>query len=114
MSKTNPFAALLPQLKAKGVHTVKVEYSGSGDGGSVDEVICACKDIEEPIEIGEELHGLLIDAANQLIDEKHAGWENNDGGFGTMKLDVSTGEFEWVHNENYTASDTNTYTATLK
>ncbi len=66
---------------------VEVEYSGSGDEGFVNDVIYAFEgepyDIEDP-DLREEIENFTDD----ILDEKHGGWEINEGGEGRLDIDI--------------------------
>ena len=105
---------MLPMLTAHGVKKVKVSFSGSGDSGEVDGAEID-DDYDHPLLKqhftvmgdtttwkGEELgfvteEGLvdktiaeiMDDVANAYADETGVDWYNNDGGFGSVELDLS-------------------------
>jgi hypothetical protein len=92
---------VVPQLKAIGVANVEAAYSGYGDSGAIDGVQyrdAAGERVERelvPGTLSEELE-------NVLYEFLPAGFEINDGGQGTLTLDVSTGRLTLEHQENYT------------
>jgi hypothetical protein len=43
------------------------------------------------------------------LEERHAGWENNDGAFGTFVFDVAGRTITLEHNERFTDVTTSTH-----
>lgn len=105
---------MLPMLKAHGVKKVHVTFSGSGDSGEVDGAEIDDKYdhplLQQHFTVmgdtttwkGEELgfvneEGLvektiaeiMEDVANAYADETGVDWYNNDGGHGSVELDLS-------------------------
>ncbi len=69
-------------LEGLGVKTVTVHYDGEGDDGSIEDV-----DFEpEPAAgIPNGIDDVIRDAAYDFLPD---GWENNEGSFGTLEIDV--------------------------
>jgi len=94
---------IIPALMASGVANVEAAYSGYGDSGAIDGVQYRDKSgfrVERekiPAALTEELE-------NVLYEFLPAGFETNDGGQGTLTLDVQTGTVKLEHEENYTKS----------
>ena len=87
-------------LLGKGVTTVTVTYSGSGDSGGFDDFNYeggpeAIEDELVEIEDGkggtktESLRQVIEVTLDRLLDSEHAGWENNDGAEGTLRRGTS-------------------------
>jgi hypothetical protein len=95
--------AILPALMASGVANVEAAYSGYGDSGAIDGVQFRDKSgvrVERdkiPTALTEQLE-------NVLYEFLPAGFEINEGGQGTLTLDVQTGTVKLQHEENYTES----------
>src|SRR5579862_8591321 len=68
---------LCAQLRECGATRVIVRYSGSGDSGCIDEIDYLPEGIALPKALEDRLEG----AADNYCP---AGYENNDGGFGTL------------------------------
>ncbi len=94
---------IIPALMASGVANVEAAYSGYGDSGAIDGVQFRDKAglrVERekiPAALTEKLE-------NVLYEFLPAGFEINDGGQGTLTLDVQTGTVKLEHQENYTES----------
>ena len=74
---------IIPKLRALGVRKLTVNYSGSGDEGSVDGM-----DVEpEGLAIPEELEKQICDLADEFLYSEHGTWEDGDGGTGTIVID---------------------------
>jgi hypothetical protein len=103
---------ILPGFKSLGVANIEVSYSGYGDDGSIDGVQYRDKT------------GIRVDRQTiptQLIEDLEqcvytylpAGFEINDGGQGTLTIDVQLAKVTIAHQENYTESRDSTREFTL-
>jgi hypothetical protein len=103
---------ILPGFKSLGVANIEVSYSGYGDDGSIDGV-----QYRDPT-------GIRVDRATipeKLIEDLEscvytylpAGFEINDGGQGTLTIDVQASKVTLTHETNYTASESTTKEFTL-
>ena len=114
--------ALIPQLKAAGIAYVVAYYDGSGDSGQIEEVhfFDATADQDEVYgarSIG-DISGnskpapLLTDAIDldPIFDNLcPPGYENNDGGFGAVILDVEGAKIRVNSAARFTDYDTDDY-----
>ena len=98
---------ILPQFRRLGVANIEVSYSGYGDDGSIDGI-----QYRDPT-------GIRVDRATipeKLIEDLEscayeflpAGFEINDGGQGTLTIDVGAAKVTIQHQENYTESHDST------
>ena len=105
-------AEILPRFRVLGVANIEVSYSGYGDSGAIDGV-----QYRGPT-------GIRVDRASipaQLVEDlEHcaysflpAGFEINDGGQGTLTIDVQLAKVAIQHQENYTESRDSTREFTL-
>ena len=103
---------ILPQFRELGVANIEVAYSGYGDSGAIDGI-----QYRDPT-------GIRVDRAPipiQLIEDLEscayeflpAGFEINDGGQGTLTIDVQASKVTLTHETNYTASESTTKEFTL-
>ena len=67
-------------LKAQGLKTISVTFDGSGDDGCIQDFECVPKGFELDPEITEELEETALDLMVGSFD--------NDGGGGTMEIDL--------------------------
>lgn len=109
----------LASLRNDAVRKVIVEYDGHDDDGFVKRATLITTDGKRS-EVGErELShamfqpkepgsstlvnpptsplGVIADFVMQVLESEAAGWENNEGGFGTCVVDVETGEYDLNH-----------------
>lgn len=99
-------AALL-ELK---IQTVHVAFSGYGDEGSITEIIY---NPELPEGNSFDRSG-FDEALYNYLDPAHVGdWVNNEGGFGTIEINVKTGKIKGEINFNETTYSTEKYSDTL-
>jgi hypothetical protein len=106
---------LLDALRASGACRAAVSYEGGGDSGYADNVSaqdagnaeialtsmtkyfvvqCTRKDSLwhwQVVEQERTLAETMADFAMQLVCRLHAGWENNEGGFGKVVFDIDAG-----------------------
>src|SRR5580658_1967264 len=96
------------QLKAAGVARVDISYDGCGDSGQIEDVRyfdANRKMMELPgtLTITEDaLRELFYD----LLETRHAGWENNDGAFGEFEWDLNADTLKHSHSERYVECET--------
>src|SRR5262245_2756703 len=83
-------------LEECGVRRVVVRYEGSGDEGSVAEV--EFDPPEAKTRLPDWVEDKLRDVAEDYCPE---GYENNDGGFGTLTVYPGPGLAEREHNDSY-------------
>ena len=122
---------LLTALAALAITQLVVRYEGGGDSGDVSELeifpeSLAQANIANTLKVEQLTYHCLageyqdgeyryflqeqqssIDSALRdftltWVDAHHGGWENNDGGSGTMTINVSEGTFRLEHSEYYT------------
>jgi hypothetical protein len=125
-------------LKELGIEWLVVGYSGSGDSGQIDGMYlddsyqteanltkevgwAEVNRVYQPTSDGgwspittttvksSPLSELVEAFCYDALEEKHGGWENNDGGEGTFIFDVAEREVTWEHREFYTESNEYTY-----
>jgi hypothetical protein len=104
-------------LHTNGVATVTVGYSGDGDSGQVDDIVGldangVAVDLVfagMPADETKGLHEMIEEFAWDVIAFEHDGFENNDGGFGSLEIDVEARTIKWVHNNNVTTYETTEY-----
>ena len=98
-------------LKDRGITTVKVHYEGSGDSGSIDSISYYKGEDEHNIkdlDISDEMHEKLINLCYPMLDNIED-WYNNDGGHGTLSIDIKTGEYEIDVNIEYRSYSTHNH-----
>ncbi|MCL1960606.1 MAG: hypothetical protein FWG56_02230 [Desulfovibrionaceae bacterium] len=122
-------ALLLDALKSAGAIRAAVTYSGGGDEGYADGIVATAADgkpirLSAPVSLyvvrsdfidGQwqsaivlkelPLEDALSNFAMEALEERHAGWEINDGGEGEVVFDCAKGVVRIEHNDYYTESE---------
>ena len=126
----------LRKLRELGASAFVVEYDGSGDDGQIEysgvegdaqdlDARAAAMDVcfwhvktlapsegTEPVfryrlaRGRRSLTDVATDAMHDYLESLWAGWENNDGAFGVVRLDVASGKLSLEHNSRYTSYET--------
>jgi hypothetical protein len=103
---------IIPRLMQHRVATIEAAYSGYGDSGAIDgmqyrdEAGVRVDRTTLPTPVIEQLE-------NVLYKFLPTGFEINDGGQGTLTLDVRTAKVTLAHQENYTDTRDSTREFTL-
>ena len=103
---------IIPRLKQWGVSRVKAEYSGYGDSGCIDGITYLDAH-GQPVNMDMVRSASDPDIENVLYEFLPAGFEINDGGQGTLTVDVTAGTVTIEHGENYTETRDSTQEFTL-
>ena len=106
--------AITNALRRRGISLVEITYDGEGDSGQIED-ICVLHatnqraSLDPPITIALYAHKPAIpyDSLREALDafawillqEYHLGYENNDGGYGTIVIDASNNSTTIDHNE---------------
>ena len=92
------FTRIITAMRATGACSLRAEYHGSGD--SMDSFTMSFadgqgNDLSLPKEVASDIQNQLYD----LLDGDHEGWENNEGGYGEISLDLDDGvpTMDWDH-----------------
>jgi hypothetical protein len=119
--------ALFDALAAAGITTVLVNFDGCGDTGQIEMIEAKAGDDVIPlptvqIEIASAVWGsATIDHQTRPLEEaieilvydvlnqKHGGWENNDGAYGEYTFDVAERTITLDYNERHMESDHSTH-----
>jgi hypothetical protein len=88
---------LLPQLRGLGITEVTAEYEGYGDSGNIEDVTVQPVGIALP----DDLATKLGDFAWSVAYHQHPGFENNEGGYGTLTWDVTADSIALDHADRY-------------
>jgi hypothetical protein len=94
---------ILPTLAQHRVASIEAAYSGYGDSGAIDGT-----QFRDPagqrVDRATIPSPILEQLENAIYEFLPSGFEINDGGQGTLTLDVQTGKVTIQHQENYTES----------
>lgn len=116
---TSPFetnkATILAALSAAGILEVTASFNGGGDEGGIDEISPELP--RDPLEYvnadwsgnktgtyNPPLDEAVQDFCYEVIAKDFGGWENGDGGYGTVTIDVQAGTVALDMNTYYTES----------
>ena len=81
-------ATLFAALKDAGVTNVEIRYDGGGDSGQVEDVEFHGDNIDES-DLNNRFEGDLQDLATHLLEQHYQwDWYNNDGGYGTITIEL--------------------------
>lgn len=90
-------ANLLVQLRAIGVTEVTAEYEGYGDSGNVEDITLQPSGIALPTDLSSQLDEFTWAFAYQ----QHPGFENNEGGYGTLTWDLTKDGIDLDHADRF-------------
>jgi hypothetical protein len=96
------------QLAQRGVARVEATYSGSGDSGYInDPRLLGKEDVEllQPDRLSQDVDNFFYD----LLEDRHGGWEINDGADGVFFWDIVEDTILWTHNDNFLQQETTEY-----
>jgi hypothetical protein len=93
-------STILPALAASGVRTVLAEYSGYGDSGAIDGISYLGQD-GKPVKLTGDA-ACIMGLEDALYEFLPAGFEINEGGQGTLTLNVSDCTAVLQHGQNVT------------
>ena len=110
MSEENKLIGSLLKLADLGITAIRISYSGSGDDGSIDELL-ATKDNADDFEdiysldffeeIDSENRTVIADWCVEKLLNDIEDWWNNDGGYGYLYIKIPSGEYKIENNINY-------------
>lgn len=94
-------SSIIPKLTEFGVTKLTVNYSGSGDEGSVDGI-----DVEpEGLALPHELEEQISDLAEEFLYSEHGSWGDGGGATGTLVVDPVEGKIINKHGWYFTDVD---------
>jgi hypothetical protein len=92
---------ILPSLAKHRVANIEAAYSGYGDSGAIDGIQYR-DEAGVRVDRGSLPTPVIEQLENVLYEFLPAGFEINDGGQGTLTLDIQTAKFTIQHQENFT------------
>jgi len=110
-------------LTEAGIHRVSIDYDGGGDSGQIEGIeawdandqsipfpadtkIKLAPDYPQDPGAEQNLEAAVETLAWHYLEQRHDGWENNDGAFGVFVFDVPGRLITLEHNERYTEVNT--------
>lgn len=101
----------IAELKSLGIDRVRIEYSGAGDEGWINDIVGLPRDSETPRdEIPDGIQQTLQNWAYDILSENYGGWEINEGSDGVIVIDIVSSKVTITHNENIVNQTTETTT----
>jgi len=112
-SKVDVFKNKLKDLK---IESFRVEYSGSGDSGQIEEISIKPDNLKIKVDVGtwkkfdqqsfeyketnepKSLETFIEDFCYELLEDNHSGWEINEGQSGAIEWDIKENDLS----HNYT------------
>jgi hypothetical protein len=94
-------AEIMPALAKHHVANIEAAYSGYGDSGAIDGIQYR-DEAGVRVDRGSLPTPVVEQLETVLYEFLPAGFEINDGGQGTLTLDVQTAKITLAHQENYT------------
>ena len=80
--------AFIASLKNLGITTLIGEYDGSGDSGSIDSVYCEDENGSN-VTVNSDIESTVENMLYEILSDKYDyDWYNNDGGYGTVRIDL--------------------------
>ena len=93
-------------LSELGVKSIRIEYSGGGDSGSVEDINPLDKKGEDmnsdKLPKWDEIKEALEHWAYKRLENTPGDWVNNEGGAGTFYIQIPSGEYTLEHRLNIT------------
>ena len=121
-------AAIMPLLTEAAIALVRIEYDGGGDEGQVHNV-SACSADGKPANLPRaecdqhrlnfdgsvtvdsvDLSDALTNLAESALEALYDGWENGEGAFGEVLIDVTSGRVALEHNSRFVSYETEEHT----
>jgi len=97
----------IPTLKRLGIAKLEASYSGSGDEGCIDEILCA-NAAGRLVAQDDMPKTLMANLEGALFEFLPAGFEINAGGQGTLSVDVQNGKVLLEHYDNIETTEEST------
>ena len=101
----------LAGVAGRDVTTVEVEYDGCGDSGMVESVVFMRAG--ESVAVPSDAAATVEEYVEALLEVHEAGWEQNEGSFGTAVIDLARREVRLEHNSRYTTYSQHEYKAAV-
>lgn len=105
-------------VKSLHVEEIECAFDGSGDSGDVHTVNFFSGEVHQgpfgaekkSVAVPKDVEDVFVHWAYDVLEAEHGGWEIDDGAYGTITLDVATGEvsgefYERVMSTNYSTID---------
>lgn len=88
------------------VASIEVTYDGCGDSGQIEQLTYFDTENQAINREDKELDDVVEDYVNGLLP---GGWENNDGAFGTVRIDARAQKAHVEHNDRFVDYETSAW-----
>jgi Family of unknown function (DUF6878) len=121
-TRTQNKRLIFAALAELGIHSVTVEYDGSSDSGQIESIeawdaahnriplptsrrlqLLSDSSDQPPTEMN--IEAAIETLAYEYLEDRHPGWENNDGAYGTFVFDVPEQTIALEHRARFTDAD---------
>ena len=102
-------------LKDRGITKIEVCYEGSGDSGSIDGINyykAGDSFSYSELDISSDMHDKLENLCYPMLDNIED-WYNNDGGYGTVIIDLEKLHYDIANHIRYTNYETYTHEGSI-
>jgi hypothetical protein len=104
---------LSKKLEEIGVFQITIGYSGGGDSGDIDYIEFINKD-GGIVKIDSDIENDVREIAFNKILDSVSDWYNNEGGGGTLMLEVPSGEWKTDHYVNIIVTENESYDGNIE
>jgi len=103
MKNENEYLEKLKPLIQFGFKSAEIEYNGSGDSGSIEDVAIDYNKRSVTKEKGNKFEEILSDMCYEELEKHYGGWEINDGSSGVFHIEFDGRHIKyWIdHSQNY-------------
>lgn len=107
---------IVEKMKEAGLKSTCARFDGCGDSGAIDSVEYTNNEGETEfgLEGGKDLTSLVDQFAYDYLDANDIDWYNNDGGYGELSIDASTGKATLDVSTRYTQTEDYVFEMTTK
>lgn len=89
---------IAPRLAEEGIRRIDIEYSGYGDSGAIDSILTYGDGDDEVGGLQHRVRDSICELAYALLP---GGFENNEGGEGTLQLHLVDGTYRLNHGQHH-------------
>jgi Family of unknown function (DUF6878) len=100
-------AALRERLVEQEITSIEAHYDGAGDSGMVESVTFLAG--EQTIEVTDQDSLVVEGFVEALVQSHEPGWEDNEGSFGIVRIDLATRAVTLEHFSRYTTYEERSY-----
>lgn len=86
---------LVKELVEAGVYKLTIDFAGSGDSGSIEDISAMSKD-DESLDLSKDLEEKIEEWCYTYLSGTGVDWYNNEGGQGEINFDLSTVPYKFT------------------